>query len=102
MQHAVLLAAIVISLAPSAARIPHAVLAGILLEAGYDILDAGYRKHSHERPRWDLVLMVTVPGLVVFADPVTAVAVGAVLAAGAFVKQLADEQLKQFSGEAKI
>jgi SulP family sulfate permease len=37
----------------------------------------------------------------VFVDLITAVAAGVVLAALAFVKQLADEQLKQFGGTSK-
>ena len=97
MLHAVLLLAVVISLAPLAEQIPHAVLAGILIKVGYDIIDVGYLKRAHKGPRWDLALMATVLGLTVFVDLITAVAVGVVLAALAFVKQLADEQLKHFA-----
>lgn len=99
MLHAVLLVAVVISLAPLAAVIPHAVLAGILMKVGYDIIDVGYLKRAHSGPRLDLVLMVMVLLLTVFVDLITAVAAGVVLAALAFIKQLADQQLKQFSGE---
>jgi SulP family sulfate permease len=97
MLHALLLLAVVISLSPLASQIPHAVLAGILIKVGYDIIDVGYLKRAHRGPRWDLALMATVLGLTVFVDLITAVAVGVVLAALAFVKQLADEQLKQFA-----
>jgi len=99
MLHAVLLLAVVVSLSPLASQIPHAVLAGILIKVGYDILDIGYLKRAHKGPRWDLALMAMVLGLTVFVDLITAVAMGVVFAALAFVKQLADEQLKQFSGE---
>jgi SulP family sulfate permease len=99
MIHAVLLVAIVISLAPLASKIPHAVLAGILIKVGYDIIDVGYLKRSHHGPRLDLVLMAMVLLLTVFVDLISAVAAGVVLAALAFIKQLADQQLKQFSGE---
>jgi SulP family sulfate permease len=98
MLHAVLLLLVVISLAPLAALIPHAVLAGILIKVGYDIIDVGYLKRAHKGPRLDLALMGLVLLLTVFVDLITAVAAGVVLAALAFVKQLADEQLKQFSG----
>jgi len=101
MLHAVLLVAVVISLAPLAAVIPHAVLAGILMKVGYDIIDVGYLKRAHSGPRLDLLLMVMVLLLTVFVDLITAVAAGVVLAALAFIKQLADQQLKQFSGEDK-
>ena len=99
MLHAVLLLAVVISLSPLASKIPHAVLAGILIKVGYDIIDVGYLKRAHRGPRWDLALMALVLGLTVFVDLITAVAAGVVLAALAFVKQLADEQLKEFGGQ---
>ena len=95
MLHAVVLLLIVLSLSPLAAQIPHAVLAGILVKVGYDIVDVGYLKRAHKGPRWDLVLMATVLGLTVFVDLISAVAVGVVLAALAFVKRLADTQLAE-------
>ena len=93
MMHGLLLLAVVISLAPLAEKIPHAVLAGILVKVGYDIIDWAYLKRAHKGPRWDLILMVLVLGLTVFVDLITAVAVGVVLAALAFVKQIADIQV---------
>lgn len=98
MLHSALLLAVVIALAPLASKIPHAVLAGILIKVGYDIIDIGYLKRSHKGPRWDLALMATVLGLTVFVDLITAVGVGVTLAALAFVKRLADTQLKSLSG----
>lgn len=94
MTHAALLLAVVISLAPLAEKIPHAVLAGILVKVGYDIIDWAYIKRAHKGPRWDLMLMAIVLGLTVFVDLITAVGVGVVLAALAFVKQIADIQIK--------
>jgi len=70
------------------------VLAGILVKVGYDIIDFAYLKHAHKGPRWDLILMATVLGLTVFVDLISAVAVGVVMAALAFVKRLADLQLE--------
>lgn len=93
MTHALLLLAVVLAAAPLAARIPHAVLAGILVKVGYDIIDWTYVRRAHRGPRWDLLLMALVLGLTVFVDLITAVAVGVVLAALAFVKQLADVQI---------
>ncbi len=97
--HSLLLVAIVVSLAPLAAKIPHAVLAGILVKVGYDIIDFTYLKRAHQGPRWDLALMILVLGLTVFVDLITAVAAGVVLASLAFVKQIADIQLKSFAGK---
>jgi len=99
MMHSVLLLLVVVSLAPLAERIPHAVLAGILLKVGYDIIDFSYLLRAHKGPRWDLGLMVLVLGLTVFVDLITAVAVGVVLAALAFAKKMADEQLTAFQQE---
>jgi SulP family sulfate permease len=96
MIHALVLVAVVISLAPLASRIPHAVLAGILVKVGYDIVDFEYLKRAHRGPRWDLILMALVLGLTVFVDLITAVGVGVVLASLAFVKDLADDQLAAF------
>ncbi len=102
MVHALLLFAVVISLAPLAAKIPHAVLAGILFKVGYDIIDFSYLLRAHRGPRWDLALMMLVLGMTVFVDLITAVAVGVVLAALAFVKRMADEQLAAFGEEAPL
>ncbi|MEM7704693.1 MAG: SulP family inorganic anion transporter [Pseudomonadota bacterium] len=100
MLHSLILLAVVLSLSPLASQIPHAVLAGILIKVGYDIVDVSYLKRAHQGPRWDLALMVMVLGLTVFVDLITAVAVGVILAALAFVKRMADKQLESFKSTA--
>jgi len=92
--HSILLLAVVVSLGPLASQIPHAVLAGILVKTGYDIIDFAYIKRAHKGPRWDLVLMVLVVLLTVFVDLITAVMAGVVMAALAFVKEISDAQLE--------
>lgn len=94
--HAVVLAVIVLAAGPLAESIPHAVLAGILIKVGIDILDIGYLRRAHRGPRLDLLLMVVVLAMTVLVDLITAVAVGVVLAALGFVKRLADQQLASF------
>ncbi|MBI1391581.1 MAG: STAS domain-containing protein [Alphaproteobacteria bacterium] len=94
MTHSLVLVAAALPLAGLAANIPHAVLAGILVKVGYDIIDWSYLRRAHRGPRWDLALMALVLGLTVFVDLITAVAVGVVLAALAYVKQIADIQVK--------
>ncbi len=94
MLHSLLLLAVVLVLAPLASAIPHTVLAGILIKTGYDIIDFSYLKRAHKGPRWDLGLMLLVLSLTVFVDLITAVVAGVVLASLAFVKQIADQQLK--------
>ncbi|GEA11734.1 SulP family inorganic anion transporter [Alteromonas sp. KUL49] len=95
MVHALVLLAIVLGLSPLAAQIPHAVLAGILVKVGLDIIDWSYIKRAHKGPRWDLLLMLTVLLLTVFVDLITAVGVGVVFAALAYVKQIATIQLEE-------
>lgn len=94
--HSVVLLVIVLVAGPAAELIPRAVLAGILIKVGIDILDTGYLRRAHRGPRLDLVLMVVVLFMTVFVDLITAVAVGVVLAAIGFVKRLADQQLENF------
>ena len=99
MLHSLLLLAVVLILAPLASKIPHAVLAGILVKVGYDIIDLAYLKRAHRGPRFDLMLMVMVLSLTVFVDLITAVVAGVVVAAVAFVKQVADAQLAAAAGD---
>lgn len=95
MVHALVLVAVVLGLSPLASAIPHAVLAGILVKVGLDIVDWAYIKRAHNGPRWDFALMVLVLGLTVFVDLITAVGVGVVLAALAYVRQIAQIQIEE-------
>jgi len=97
MTHSLLLLAVVLALSPLAAQIPHTVLAAILIKVGYDIIDWNYLKIAHRGPRFDLLLMALVLVMTIFVDLITAVAVGVVLAALAFVKQMADLQLESLA-----
>ncbi|MEM9383668.1 MAG: SulP family inorganic anion transporter [Pseudomonadota bacterium] len=98
MIHSVILLIVVLGAGPIAAAIPHAALAGILVKVGVDIIDWSYLRKAHRGPRWDLVLMALVLALTVFADLITAVAVGVFLAALAFVRQVAQQQLEMLQG----
>ncbi|MEM6998710.1 MAG: SulP family inorganic anion transporter [Pseudomonadota bacterium] len=102
MIHALFLLAIVLGLGPYASYIPNAVLAGILVKVGIDIIDWDYIKNSHKGPGWDLALMVIVLGLTIFVDLITAVAVGVVLASIAFVKQIAKIQMENLKEKDSI
>ena len=100
--HSIVLLIIVLVAGPVAELIPRAVLAGILIKVGLDILDTGYLRRAHRGPRLDLVLMVVVLFMTVFVDLITAVAVGVVLAAIGFVKRLADQQLENFDLDTEL
>ncbi len=80
MIHAVVLLLIVLFLAPLASQIPLSVLAGILIKVGIDILDYRFLKVWDKSPKPDLMVMLTVFGVTVFVDLITAVGVGIVLA----------------------
>ena len=91
--HALILLAVLLGLGPLAARIPLAVLAGILVKVGVDIIDWRFLKHVFQAPRADVTIMVVVCGMTVLADLIMAVAVGLVLASVLFVKQMASLEL---------
>ena len=95
MIHALVLLGVVLGLGTYASYIPNAVLAGILIKVGLDIIDWNYIKNAHRGPRWDLALMLIVVGLTIFVDLITAVAAGVILASIAFVKQVAKDQMER-------
>jgi len=91
--HALVLLAIVLGLGGLAQHIPHAVLAGILIKVGIDIIDWPYLKRIREAPRAGVFFMLVVLLLTVFVDLITAVGVGLVLASLLLVKRMSDLQL---------
>jgi len=94
-----LLFSVVVALTPLAAEIPHAVLAGILVKVGWDIIDFNYILRSHKGPRWDLLLMALVLLVTVFFDLIAAVGLGVFLAALGFAHSIAKEQLESIGDE---
>ena len=92
--HSLILLSLVLGLGSLAEYIPLAVLAGILIKVGTDIIDWHYLKQLHHAPRAGVFLMVTVFCLTVFVDLVTAVAVGMVFASFIFMKRMTDLQIQ--------
>jgi sulfate permease, SulP family len=92
--HALILLALVMGLGPLAEMIPHAVLAGILMKVGWDIIDWGYIKRAHRAPRDKVLVMFVTLGLTVFVDLITAVAVGLILAGFVTARWMEKEELK--------
>ncbi|MBF0281647.1 MAG: SulP family inorganic anion transporter [Zetaproteobacteria bacterium] len=88
MSHAVVLLLIVLFFAPFASAIPLAVLAGILIKVGLDILDYRFLDVWKESPRHDLAIMGTVFFVTVFIDLISAVFVGVVLASLSIVYRI--------------
>ena len=92
--HALLLLAIVLGLGTFTRYIPHAVLAGILIKVGTDIIDWDYLRRIRHVPKPGVVMMFTVLAITVFVDLITAVAVGMVMASMVFMKRMSDYQLE--------
>lgn len=91
MTHSVILLLVVLFFAPYASQIPLAILAGILIKVGIDILDYKFLAVWKEAPKNDLSVMVTVFIITVFVDLITAVGVGIVLAALLIVYRITKE-----------
>lgn len=94
MVHALVLAAIVLKAGSLTAPIPHAVLAGILIKVGVDIIDWSFLRRAHRLSIKAAGLMYLVLGLTVFVDLITAVAVGVFVANLLTIKNITDLQLQ--------
>ncbi len=92
--HALVLLALVAGLAPLAEKIPLAVLAGILLKVGYDIIDWDYLKRLKGDDITGIAVMVTVLVLTVLVDLIMAVGVGIIMASMLSAARMSDEQVK--------
>jgi len=92
MVHAFVLLIIVLRAGELTANIPHAVLAGILIKVGIDIIDWSFLKRAHKISLKATGLMYIVLFLTVFVDLITAVAVGVFFANLLTIKSLSDIQ----------
>ncbi len=89
--HALVLLSLLIGFAPLASQIPMAVLAGILVKVGVDILDYRLLKVLKGAPRHDLYVMALVFFLTVFIDLIVAVGAGVTLASLLITYRIARE-----------
>ena len=84
---AVILLVLVLGLGKYVEAIPHAVLAGILMKVGWDIIDWRFLTRIHRvQPEHLLVMFITLT-LTVFLDLITAVAIGLIAAGMASARQ---------------
>ena len=67
--------------------IPNAVLAGILIKIGWDIIDWRFIRRLHRVQREHLLVMLLTLALAIFLDMVTAVAIGLIAAGMASARQ---------------
>ncbi len=91
--HALVLLAIVLGASSVASYIPHAILAGILIKVGIDIIDWDYLKRIRQTPRSSILIMLTVFFCTVFVDLISAVAIGMVMASFLFMQRMINLQL---------
>lgn len=89
--HSILLILIIVFLAPVAAKIPLAVLAGILIKVGIGIIDYKFIKLIKVAPRNDLLVMLLVFLITIFDDLILAVGVGVVLSSVLFAANVAKQ-----------
>ena len=75
-----------------AARIPLAVLAGIALKVGFDIVDWGFLKRAHRISVKGALILYLVIGLTVLVDLIVAVAVGVFVANMLTIDRLSQKQ----------
>ena len=91
--HAVILLAIVLGAGVLAQDIPKAVLAGILIKVGTDIVDWDYLKRIKHAPKAGFVIMLVVFIITVTIDLLLAVGIGMVMASFLFMKRMTDIQI---------
>ena len=89
--HSMLLISVIIFLAPFASKIPIAVLSGILIKVGFDIIDYKFLKLIKYMPKYDLLVMSIVFFITVFYDLILAVGVGIILASLLFAAKVASQ-----------
>ncbi|MDE2751414.1 MAG: SulP family inorganic anion transporter [Gemmatimonadota bacterium] len=85
---AVIVLGLLLGLGPYVEPVPHAVLAGILMKVGWDIIDWRLLTRIHRIRRAHLVVMLVTLALTVFVDLVTAVAIGLIVAAMAHAQEM--------------
>jgi len=84
--HALLLIMILLFLGPVVQAIPLAVLAGILIKVGLDVIYFGFFKELASVPKSDIVVTLAVLAITVFGNLLVAVGVGVAL--HAFIRRL--------------
>ena len=90
---ALILLSLVLGLGRYVEAIPHAVLAGILVKVGWDIIDRRFLMRAHRIQREHLLVMGITLVLTVFLDLVTAIAIGLIAAGMVSARQLERQEL---------
>jgi SulP family sulfate permease len=91
--HSIVLLVVVLWAGQFAQYIPHAVLAGILIKVGIDIIDWQYFSRLKHMPIFSTSLMLLVLALTVFVDLITAVLVGMFIANIVTIERIANVEI---------
>jgi SulP family sulfate permease len=89
---ALVLALVVFGASGLVEDIPKAVLAGIAIKVGMDIIDWGFLRRAHQVSRRGAMIMYGVIAMTVFVDLITAVGIGLFVANILTIRRLADLQ----------
>lgn len=92
--HALILLAVVLGAGGIASHIPIAILAGILIKVGIDIIDWDYFRRIREVPLADIVIMLTVLIMTVTVDLLLAVGTGMVMTSFIFMHRMHQMQIQ--------
>lgn len=95
MFHSLILLVIILGAAPLTQPIPYAVLAGILIKVGIDIIDWSYIKRVHKLSLKAAGIMYGVMLLTVLVDLIVAVGIGVFIANILTIQKLANIQAKK-------
>lgn len=91
--HSVILLLIILGVGVLASDIPKAVLAGILVKVGTDIIDWDYLKRLKTAPQAGIFIMFSVFLMTILVDLITAVALGVIMASLLFMQRMVNLQL---------
>ncbi|KAK9842418.1 hypothetical protein WJX84_001428, partial [Apatococcus fuscideae] len=92
--HSIVLLAVVVGLGRFAGAIPLAVLAGVLLKSGWDIIDWKYIRRARALSKSSVLIMATVLLCTMFGDLIAAVALGTVMNSLIYTKKMAAVQVE--------
>ena len=95
--HAIILLVVVLGAGSLASNIPKAVLAGILIKVGTDIIDWNYLKRLPVAPRAGVVIMLTVLVITVAIDLMLAVGIGMIMASFLFMSRMTKMQIQSMA-----
>jgi len=94
MVHSVVLLIVLVGAGPLAEQIPNALLAGILIKVGLDIIDWGFLKRAHKLSLKTSAVMYGVLLMTVFWDLIWAVLVGVFIANMLTIDSITETQLE--------